>query len=345
MEDVMTADPATRAAWQAIEKLYVLKKLAVDEALIDLPRPKLSRDGVQSAGIVDFELAVTRWLTAQHVRLACDAWEEIGRQCTAAFYKALFIDVVAVQIALRWKVLNRYFTRCDVTARNQLLPGWTVRYHTELRLLRLRWERELTMWALRAQGREEAGVALDVAGGRHPSLQTDEHVSVAELAAMTSGTPVVISPIETRSPNLTEDLSDKKPLPTGDLTESLPEEDELSKKSQRGRPGVDPEFRNAAGTVFNEIRADLPNGRLNSHGWEQFAKAMDRQGFVPPKLYLNKRAQEVLDGSRYASTWRDLLVKGPRALVRNFKRRVYEYAEDVRKFPPEVSGNITDKKI
>jgi hypothetical protein len=329
MEDVMTADAATRAAWQAIEKLYALKKLAVDEALLDLPRPKLSREGVQSADIVDFELAVTRWLIAQHVRIACDAWKDIGRQRTAAFYRALFIDVVAVQIALRWKVLHRYFTRCDVTARNQLLPGWTLPYHTELKLLRLRWERELTMWALRAQGREEAGVALDVAGGHYPSLQTDEHVSVAELAAMTSGTPVAVSPTETRRPNLTADLSDRKSLTTGDQTESLPEEDALSKKPQRGRPGVDLEFRKAAGAAFNEVRATSPNGRLNSEGWLLFADAMDQTRFMPPTLYLNERAQRVLKNSRHANTWRELVAKGPRAIVRSFKRRVYEYADDV----------------
>jgi hypothetical protein len=40
------------------------------------------------------------------------------------------------------------------------------------------------MWALRAQGREEAGVAPDVAGGQYPSLQADEHVSVVEHAAL-----------------------------------------------------------------------------------------------------------------------------------------------------------------
>jgi hypothetical protein len=146
---LMTADAATRAAWKAIERLYELKKLAVDEVLIDLPRPTLSREGVQSADIVDFELAVTRWLIAQHVRIACDAWKEIGRQRTAAFYRALFIDVVAVQIALRWKVLHRYFTRCDVTARNQLLTGCNLKYNTELSLLRLRWEQEITILALR----------------------------------------------------------------------------------------------------------------------------------------------------------------------------------------------------
>jgi hypothetical protein len=35
MEDVMTADAATRAAWKAIQRLYALKKLVVDEVLID----------------------------------------------------------------------------------------------------------------------------------------------------------------------------------------------------------------------------------------------------------------------------------------------------------------------
>jgi hypothetical protein len=150
MKDFMTADAATREAWKAIEKLYALKKLTVDKALCELPRPSLSRDGVQTADIVDFELAVTRLLISQYVRIACESCDETGGRRTAAFYKALYNDVIAVEIRLRWNVLNRYLMHA-VRLRKRLRPGWTARYQLELRLLKLRWERELGMWAVPAQ--------------------------------------------------------------------------------------------------------------------------------------------------------------------------------------------------
>jgi hypothetical protein len=93
---------------------------------------------------------------------------------------------------------------------------------------------------------------------------------------------------------------------------------------------VDFKFRNAAGDTYNKLRAESTNGRLNSRGWLQFADAMDQKDFAPPTLYLNESAQKILENSRYANTWRVLMMKGPRAVVRKFKRRVYEYASDVR---------------
>lgn len=45
----MTANAATRAVWKAIERRYALKKLVVDEVLIDRARPSISHDGTRSA--------------------------------------------------------------------------------------------------------------------------------------------------------------------------------------------------------------------------------------------------------------------------------------------------------
>jgi hypothetical protein len=338
VEDVMTSDESTRAAWKAVEHLFSLRDTT---SAINF---EIRRDIIPATEIVDFELEVTRWLIEQRVRIACEAWDATGREGRSeAFYRALYFEVVENVIELRLLDSTRKGSK------KKWRPDAMRGYNLCLLMMKSDWRLELEYRAVRAKARAEIGAPPDNIEKSIPCFKRDREIAVEALRKRILGLragrtgrklPDAPAPTEVRvnsssGPSATSASGaprDNASLDGGDQIPSSPIGKEVSERLQLGRKGVDRRFRNAAGEVFNRISAESPNGRLNSDGWLMFADEMD-QRFAPPALYLNKNAQEVLGGAKYASigTWKELMTKGPGTIVRSFKRRVYEYALDVRK--------------
>jgi hypothetical protein len=106
----------------------------------------------------------------------------------------------------------------------------------------------------------------------------------------------------------------------------------------RGRRGVDLEFRHFAAKAIRDIRHGKKHPYLRSEEWLQFARELQQSQWSTVADYLSEPAKKFLENRKLKPTWEELFTKSIyRKLKCDFRRRVYEYADNLPELCPEIS--------
>jgi hypothetical protein len=302
--------------WRILRKPFELEKFDADTAMFRQMEDHLRAEGEDAKGdAVERQLEIARTLADAYVAASCDAWDKTGRPRCAALYRVIFKECLGHLFADRSHAIRRRVKRERCLSQDGPVADEMKRRHAAM----------------------ERQYAIDLAILKRRWERELEKWALASDDREKNGRVV-----QDRIPGCPS-------LRGGSSPDRQTDAGEVNPQKPVGRPGVDKNFRNFAGSQYNVIRGNKRR-KLSKEEWKTFAQRLDGENFTPPLTYLQGDAHDALArfNSTHSSreqdiqTWVALFetvdeaantpaVADLYSVLRAFRKRVSAYASEVRK--------------